>query len=178
MNGTFTSYIYLTKEPLPYRNVIFNVKDSITGIPIVDATVEVSDTIKTTDANGEVVFMLQDGNYEYTAEATGYISIYSQPFIIDGDDTLSISMEEEIPPYRIVTFSVKDNVNNLPIASVAITVGDTTEITDTNGEIIFMLQDGNYEYTAEAAGYVSMFNQDFIVNLLLMVSPLLFLQNK
>jgi hypothetical protein len=65
-----------TTENVTLTETTFNLSFEVTNNssePIKGATVSITgENDKTTDSNGEAVFELPDGNYEYTITATGY----------------------------------------------------------------------------------------------------------
>ena len=154
----------------PYRTVTFHVQDADSSNAIEGANVAItqdgSDTISgTTDADGNVVFTLADGTYQYSVSADGYVAVNDVEFSIAGDTTITV----QLVPYRTVTFHVQDadSGDSIPSATITVKQGTTTVLngtTDNNGDFVGSLADGDYTYDASASGYDAVTGVEFTIN--------------
>jgi uncharacterized membrane protein len=132
-------------------DITFQVADD-NGIPLQGALVTIGTESKPTDANGEAVFNRPDGNYPYTITNTGYYTISNSVTVAGAAQTIPVTMYP-LGSQLDVTFHVTDGTNDLEGALVS--VGSQSGLTDINGEVIFSLPNGNYNYNVSKYGYTS-----------------------
>jgi len=133
--------------PLPQYDITFHVTSG--GNNVEGASIEIPGVgTMLTDINGNAVFSLIDGFYNYTITKTGYV-------IKTGSTTVAgvpFTIEETLIPMYEVTFHVTSGGADLEGAMV--TVGTATIFTNAAGIAFFNLEDGNYDYTVTKSGYV------------------------
>ncbi|KAA3646532.1 MAG: hypothetical protein DWQ07_10000 [Chloroflexi bacterium] len=110
-------------------------------------------TSGTTDANGEVAFTLQQGDYRFRADLNG-TQFWSSDFnhcTLPGCESAAVTLT--IP----VTVTVQDPGGN-PVAGISVYAFDDTTYTgktgttDANGEVVFTLLQGDYRFRADSNG--------------------------
>ena len=122
------------------------------GNPLADASVDVGGQIILTNALGEAVFSLPDGSYNYTVSKYGY-STETGPFTVASvPQTIPVSLT--LLPHFDIIFHVTSGGNDLDGALVDITDIEFM-LTDLNGEALFSLIDGTYNYTVSKTGYTT-----------------------
>ncbi|MBD0401543.1 T9SS type A sorting domain-containing protein [Flammeovirga sp. EKP202] len=120
--------------------------------PIEGATITIDETNYTTNAQGKVDDLLEDGSYDFTINADGYKE-YTGSFLIDDNTEIStITLITEGVTTYSATFTVKNNKQEIVEGAsfrLYITDGyDQTEITDSNGQVTFELLLGDtYQYS-------------------------------
>ncbi len=133
--------------------LIFSIIDQETNAAK-NVDIHISGTTLTTNENGESSIMLTNGTYDYTLTKLGY-SEKTGSVTINGTAT---SVEETIEKITgTITFSITDEYAN-PLQDVEVTVNDETTTTDINGESIFTLEFGTYDYNISKDGYISVDN--------------------
>jgi len=111
----------------------------------------------TTDADGEAVKDLLEGNYWFTASKENYED-YEGDFKVDGADLpVEFTMVEIIPEDYTVTFEEQNDLEDVSIQVFADSdlteeVGAAIE-TDDEGKATKELEDGEYWFTAKLEGY-------------------------
>lgn len=99
-----------------------------------------------TDGNGAIAFTLPNDTFTYTVSKAGYQSVTGS-VEADADQTVQVSLAM----LHEVTFTVTDGSD--PVEGAEIAVGDSTLVTDSQGEASISLTSGNYQYTVTATGY-------------------------
>jgi hypothetical protein len=118
------------------------------GADIENALVTIEADQMLTGPDGTTVFTLQDGEYLYSVSKDGFVELYDF-FIVAGSDLL-IEVELELETTNI-TFHVTSGGANINNASV--TIGGNTQQTNSNGNTVFVLPNGDYDYTVTKLGY-------------------------
>jgi uncharacterized membrane protein len=143
-NAPQTIDVILT--PLPQYNITFHVTSG--GNNVEGASIDIPGVgTMLTDINGNAVFSLIDGFYNYTITKTGYVTKTGSTTVAGAPFTI----EETLIPLYEVTFHVTSGGADLAGASV--TVGTATVVTNASGIAIFNLENGNYAYTVTKTGY-------------------------
>jgi Leucine-rich repeat (LRR) protein len=142
-----TEYVALTDATY---NLSFNISDENSN-KIDGATINIEGVgDKTTDTTGTAVFNLPNDNYNYTVTAAGYEDTTGSVLIDCAGTTENVTLTE-------TTFNLSFEVTNNssePIKGATVSITDKNDkTTDSNGEAVFELPDGNYEYTITATGY-------------------------
>ena len=103
-----------------------------------------------TGGDGEAVFELPNGDYSYSVAAEGYDD-YEGSFTVEGANlTKNVTLTEST--YSL-TFSTS-NENDDPLEGATVNIdGISNQTTDNNGEAVFDLPNGSYDYTITAEGY-------------------------
>ncbi|KXX69426.1 hypothetical protein AVL50_19295 [Flammeovirga sp. SJP92] len=120
--------------------------------PIEGATVTIESVNYTTNAEGKVTAILEDGTYNYTITADGYQE-YSDSFVINEEtQTSTITMVADGVTTYSATFTVKNNKSEVVEGAtfrLYIADGyDQTETTDENGQVMFdLLVGATYQYS-------------------------------
>lgn len=146
--------IALQYQPQTFQ-VTFIVDDGISLIA--DAEVNLNGMKKTTDMNGQVIFSgLSAGSYSYEVIAAGFKKYSGQLEITNQDDTLQISLQKEKQGYPVV-FQIVDE-DNEPVTSVNIHFDNGSQLTDSLGRAIFLLDTfmTGVKYKIEKIGYLSL----------------------
>ncbi len=124
-------------------------------VPIEGALVSLDGSSKTTDSNGVVTFSITNGTYSYLVSADGY-NTYNDTVIVDGaNTTVNLNLETQSSPIEQynITFTVND-IDSNPIEEANIDLDGTTKNTDSNGQVIFIRENGTYNYSVTKTGYV------------------------
>jgi len=135
-----------TMDPV-YAVTIHVTKPDNTGLQ--GASVTIGTETKLTDASGNAIFNLIDGNYSYTVTKTGYNPAAGN-FVVAGSP-LTVEVPMTLVEYE-VTFHVTSGGNNLEGVEILLDNGESS-MTDINGIATFMLSNGEYVYTASKSGY-------------------------
>ncbi len=125
--------------------ITFNITDGTD--PINNASIAIGDKTFTT-TNGTIEVDTVAGIYNYVAKADGYQDKGGSVEVTNAAVTETVEMEEA--KYDI-TFTAKDG--STPLENVSIEVGEETKTTNSDGQAIFNLADGDYTYTAKLDGY-------------------------
>jgi uncharacterized membrane protein len=153
VTGTFTvsgSNLYIEIDlVVTTYDITFHVTSA--GANLEGALVTVGTQQVTTNASGIAVFSLPDGNYTYTITKTNYIT-QSGPLTVAGaPQTIEINMPLDT---QVVTFHIVSTGGGL--AGVNVTCNGQTVVTDANGNAVFNLFNGTYDYIAEKPGYITL----------------------
>lgn len=122
--------------------VTFHVSDAAGAVE--GATINMTDTSLTTDADGMASVWLTTGDYDYTVAMDGYLDASGTVTV----EYSNVTQEVTLMQYYTVTFSVTDGSD--PIEGASISVGDSSRTTDASGEATIMLVNGDYNYTVTA----------------------------
>ncbi len=146
--------VTLELAPVPYT-VAFNVTDGANAIE--GATVALQDHgEQTTDASGYAEFTeaVEDGTYNYTVSANGYLQ-NTGTITVDGADVTENVTLTEATEFWTVTFTVTDGSNAIEGAAISLQ-GYGTVTTDASGVATYtdQVSDGTYDYTINASGYL------------------------
>lgn len=131
--------------------VTFQVTDD-SNIPLEDAEVQVGSSILTTNAAGEVVFNLLNGDYSFVASKYGYTPATDVFTVASAPMTIPVVLN--YLPHYDVTFQVT-NLQSQPVEGALVDIqGVGSMLTDINGEAVFSMIDGTYDYTVTKENYV------------------------
>ncbi|NME66751.1 PKD domain-containing protein [Flammeovirga aprica] len=120
--------------------------------PVEGATITINDINYTTDAEGKVSGLLDDGTYSYSITADGF-KVYNGEFEInDNTESSTITLITEGVTTYSATFTVKNDKNEVVEGAefrLYIADGyDQTETTDSNGQVTFdQLVGATYQYS-------------------------------
>ena len=131
---------------LPMYDVTFHVTSG--GADLEGASVEVIDLeTMMTDMNGEAVFSLIDGDYDYEVMKDGYITVNSMVTVAGSAITVEVDM--------VAVFEITLHVSSggMDLVSALVTIEGEEVYTDGSGNAVFMLVDGDYDYTVVYPGY-------------------------
>lgn len=107
-------------------------------------------------------WLLQDGNYTYSADLFGYESKTNVSFAVNGAD-LAVSDELTLAGKTTVTFNVTGQAEGTAV-KITVLNGENTEMTATTENAnVYLLPAGEYKYTVEATGYKKVKNQTLTV---------------
>ncbi len=126
------------------RQITFVVVDGQT--PIANAIIGVEGQLLQTDASGKASLMLPAGTYAYSVTRLGYNPVQGVCTLEDKDLEVRVDVSQ-----RQVLFVVSTSEGRLPSATVTIE-GLQPLTTSDRGEAAITLADGNYKYSASAAG--------------------------
>lgn len=110
----------------------------------------------TTDSNGEYVEFVPALNYTISADAEGYLSTHQDDVEIPEDDTKVVDFD--LSESALINITAQDPEGN-PIGSAAIEViplsrGDSfQDETDENGNVVFDLEGGTYDFVLHHAHF-------------------------
>lgn len=155
LSGCCLDDISFVLAPKPKTDVKIYVYDADTGEPIQGAEVTVGEATGITDSGGDVSFnSFTVGDYELSIQAAGYNTL-SREVTIQADDNIrflyGLTPEEDNTDVKINVYDT-DTGESIPGAEV--TVGDTTGITDSGGDLTFYsFTVGDYELSIQADGY-------------------------
>jgi hypothetical protein len=131
-------------------DVEFNVTEEGTGNPIEGAVVEINGETTTTDASGYAVVAANNGTHSYTISHGLYEDVSGSVLVNSSAQTIDVSMTAL--PGHTITFNVVDEGGNA-FANANININGTDLTTDASGIATILLADGEFPYTASAAGY-------------------------
>lgn len=144
--GPVTEPVTLTY--LPHYNVTF-VVTNLQSQFVEGALVEIDGVGSAlTDINGEAVFSMIDGDYDYSVTKDEYVGTGGS-FTVAG---VAMTVPVTIAHLWTITFHVTDGTNNLPGA--AVTVNGQTKYTGADGNAIFQLIAGDYTYLVTKLNYI------------------------
>jgi uncharacterized membrane protein len=133
------------KNSVPHA-VTFTVTDGVN--PISGAVIDILGEEKVTDGNGTAVFDLVNGPYPYTVTATGHKPESGE--ITVANDV--VAEDVALTPIYAVTFTVSET-DESPLLGAIVTIGLESKTTNEQGTAVFVLEDGNYNYTVSKHGY-------------------------
>jgi len=136
--------------------VTFQLRDSITGLPIPGASVTVNGQTVISDANGRAILgPFAPGTYAYTITHPGYNTASGNVAVTDFDLNVFLTLSPRIGQgSSTVTVNVQDAVTNRPIANAAVAVDGYSGVTDATGVVRFLnFIDGTYAIRVSAAGF-------------------------
>ena len=122
------------------------------GDPLSGATVTINGQAYITNANGEIIAQLPDGDYNYTVTADGYLNNGGAITVAGATVAETVNMVLETAPVYDVTITVLDENGN-PLSGATVTINGQAYITDANGEIIAQLPDGDYGISVYLDGF-------------------------
>lgn len=142
-----TVSVELVKESC---DLTFNVNEKVNGLMIQGASIEINDSLLTTNAQGSVsINNLFSDVYPYTITKDGY-DLYSSSINLVKDTSLTIEMARE--KYTL-GFKFKDNQTDASISAISISINDTIVETNSQGEYSSEFDYGEYAYTVSKEGY-------------------------
>jgi hypothetical protein len=147
--------VYLRSSETP---VTFKVQDLATGQPLENAAVWLPhESTKHTNAQGEIVQSLADGNHRLAINRSGYATMDFDPWIpaFPGRPTqVNVYMRSTETP---VTIIVKDQATGQAIEGASTWLpGESTKYTAEDGKIIQSLMGGNHRLSVGKSGYRSL----------------------
>jgi hypothetical protein len=129
-------------------DVTFHVTDGTNNLA--GASVTVGTETKMTDENGLTVFARPNGDFSYSVSKYGFSPETGAFTVASASQTIDVILT--MLPHYDVTFHVTSGVNNIEGASIAIT-GVGTILTNMDGNAVFSMIDGVYNYTITKTGY-------------------------
>lgn len=154
--GNISDVLWLTMGGDPSfeitAKVTFNVTDGTD--PISGATVKVGSETQTTDSSGNAAFTLSGGGYTYIVQKAGYLGVWGSYTADKQTDTKSVALTSGSGGYYSVILNVKDD-KDTNLKNAKVTIGTETKTADSNGNVEFYLESGDYAYTASAMGRIT-----------------------
>ena len=149
-NMTEEDWVISTICATPFDITFVVTKDD--GVtPIENAEVDLDGEVQYTDANGETVFALLAGTYNYTVSKGGYFDQTSSVEVVDDDVTVEVSMSLNGINYN-VTFTVTDGVD--PVEDAMVDLDGVQLYTDASGQAVFTeLLPETYAYVVKKDGF-------------------------
>ena len=151
-------------------SVVFDTIPETAVVTVYPAATEEVPEPEVIPAQEDGSFLLLPGEYTYSAEAEGYVSVEAVPFTVTGDERpLMISFEMAVIAEESDPQPVSVAFNAIPETAVVTVWPAATEETlepdpiPAEDDGSFLLLPGEYTYTAEAEGYVSIENKPFTV---------------
>ncbi|MCI4350703.1 MAG: carboxypeptidase-like regulatory domain-containing protein [Thermoplasmata archaeon] len=143
-----------TAPPPPTYPVNGTVTDSLTGEPIVGATVRASSGPMTmTTANGSYVLVVQSGPETFTYSHTGYHGrSVNLPVVSPRIEDVALN-----PYVWILSGSVLDLATSTPIIGARVNAdpGGLSTTTGASGQFHLTLENGTYQVNASASGFLN-----------------------
>ena len=131
-------------------DLTFNVKDSATGLMISGASIEMNDSMFTTNAQGELsIINLISNVYPYTITKDGY-DLYSSSINLVKDTSITVEM---VPGKANLGFLVIDAQTEEAISYASILINETFSLTNADGDFNLEWERGEYTYTISKEGY-------------------------
>jgi uncharacterized membrane protein len=148
--GTFTvnnvNQVIEVSMNVTVWNITFHVTSA--GANLEGALVAVGTQQVTTNASGNALFILPDGTYTYSITKTGYVTQTGTFTVAGANQTIEINMPVVTWPTTFHCVS-----GGVGLVGVSVLCNGETIITDANGNAVFNLEDGTYDYTASKTGY-------------------------
>ncbi len=135
---------------LPNFDVTFHATEGGIDLPGADVTID-AQTI-TTDANGNAVFNLADGDYSYSVTKTGYYDVTGDITVAGANQTVEVPMSLFGTEFA-VTFQVTSGGN--PLQNAKVMAGGKTAFTNAAGEAILSLANGDFNYNISKYGFTT-----------------------
>lgn len=144
----------VTMQLIPIFDVTFIVKDSSSN-PIQGARINFNNTYIDTNEQGQAVFKdVLVGTFNYRIEKIDWLPVTGSVTVTNAPVTQNITMNP-VPTYN-VTFTTR-GVNYQGVVSlltgVSVTFAGSTKISDSSGQVSFIVKAGSYSLTATKAGY-------------------------
>ncbi len=150
-DGTITGDSIDMNASRSIYTLIISVKDGTT--PVNRAAVSINGVEATTDKNGHAMFNLPWGDYDYTISKPGYTDTDGAASIAS-DGTVSGNSTDMNASRSTYALMITVTDGTTPLESAAVTINNTTVLTDANGNAVFsVLPWGDYDYTVSKAGY-------------------------
>ena len=144
-------------DSLPTFDVTFQIVDSLSGAPVVGATVVFDGVTGMTDASGIAGFTnVAPDVYDYTITRTGYQNLDGSVTVVDSDVTLLLPMDPtSIPGLHDAFFVITDAVTGVAVPNAQVVAGGQAAFSNADGvAVVNGLSDGSYTYTVQHAGYM------------------------
>ncbi|MDR1564870.1 MAG: carboxypeptidase-like regulatory domain-containing protein [Oscillospiraceae bacterium] len=137
------------------RTIVVNVKDE-SGVDMQGVEVLLLNAqFGTTNSAGLATFeQVADGNYNLVIAKEGYQSMIVEITVDEGHTEFNVILLEVVPDTgeRQVEINIVGSNSN-PISNVTIAISGLYGITDSSGQAIFELSDGEHTVTASSDGY-------------------------
>ncbi|MDT8433089.1 MAG: glycosyl hydrolase [Bacteroidales bacterium] len=135
-----------------YYNVLVAVSDQISGAPVSNAEVILSDTMKVTDTSGQVSYSGIPGYAELSVNAENYTPYDRRTIFIHSDTVVRVNLA---PVEHTVTFRLLDSRTHEPFWGVNVYLDDINEVTDDEGYVHYSLPSGSYPYLVDKVAYAN-----------------------
>lgn len=119
------------------------------GDPVENALVNINNEVLTTNDQGQVTALLQNGNYPFTITKIGYNDYTGSVIVTDQNTSIVANM---IFYLWQTLFTIKGK-NNLPLNNASLNIYGQTYQSDENGQIEVRLKNGTYPYFITYLGY-------------------------
>ena len=119
------------------------------GDPVENALVNINNEVLTTNDQGQVTALLQNGNYPFTITKIGYNDYTGNVVVTDQNTSIVANM---IFYLWQILFTIKGK-NNLPLNNASLNIYGQTYQSDENGQIEVRLKNGTYPYSITYLGY-------------------------
>lgn len=119
------------------------------GDPVENALVNINNEVLTTNDQGQVTALLQNGNYPFTITKIGYNDYTGNVVVTDQNTSIVANMTFYL--WQIL-FTIKGK-NNLPLNNASLNIYGQTYQSDENGQIEVRLKNGTYPYSITYLGY-------------------------
>lgn len=119
------------------------------GDPVENALVNINNEVLTTNDQGQVTALLQNGNYPFTITKIGYNDYTGSVIVTDQNTSIVANM---IFYLWQTLFTIKGK-NNLPLNNASLNIYGQTYQSDENGQIEVRLKNGTYPYSITYLGY-------------------------
>ena len=125
------------------------------GVQLENTTITIGTNVLTTDINGEASIQLYPGDFLYSVERDGFISIENEILsVIEGETQIVyISMEGDLYE-RTVLFSIKSETG-APLPGAIVTFNRAFKATQADGTVSFKAFPGLYAYTVTKDRYIT-----------------------
>ena len=124
--------------------VTFQVTDDSSN-PLENAEVEANGITVFTNSSGEAVINLPNGDYTYNVNLYGYVPA-TGPFTV-ASAPMTVPVVLNLLPHYDVTFVVTNLQSQLVEGALVDIEGVGSALTNINGEAVFSLIDGGYNYS-------------------------------
>ena len=148
----FQSTMVNATEIVDNYAVTFNVTSNFNEEPIEDALITINGEELTTNELGEAYMLLANGSYSYEIIKDDFVTLQGDFDVADENISLNLALD---PIEYTVSFTIIDELTELPIEGATISISEQTLTTSATGTATINLPSYTYNYTVSAESYLS-----------------------
>ena len=148
----FQSTMVNATEIVDNYAVTFNVTSNFNEEPIEDALITINGEELTTNELGEAYMLLANGSYSYEIIKDDFVTLQGNFDVADENISLNLAL---VPNEYTVSFTIIDELTELPIEGATISISEQTLTTSATGTATINLPSYTYNYTVSAESYLS-----------------------
>ena len=131
-------------------DLALQLKDSKTGEPVTDVTVQLGEATARPGEEGSLFFEDMPGGAS-VLHIDGRRYTYETSVFLYCDTTLTILLEEKTFALEVL---VRDSINHVPLYGIEVSMGGLWKTTDLEGRVTFILTAGSYQLVCSGEGYL------------------------